>query len=115
MPWPPNMRRTLTRRIGAKRSCRSSSVMAGSVRRRRLAAAPAFGSRYERNRFPAAAGRDLVRVVEHELGRELGRAEIHLGAEQEQHGLGVDQHGDALLLHDLVARPDGLGGIERVG
>src|SRR5262245_51392260 len=37
--------------------------------------------------FAAAAGRDLVRVVEDELGLHLVGLVVHLGAEQEQHGL----------------------------
>src|SRR4051812_34286659 len=41
--------------------------------------------------FAAAAGADLVRVVEHELRLHLVGPVVHLGAQQEQHGLGIDQ------------------------
>ena len=47
--------------------------------------------RLELHRFAAAAGRGLVRVVEHELRRQLLGLVVHLGAEQEQHRLRVDQ------------------------
>ena len=56
--------------------------------------------------FAAAAGRGLVRIVEHELRRQLVGLVVHLGAEQEQHGLRVDQDLDALVLDHLVGRLD---------
>ena len=40
---------------------------------------------------------------EDELRRQLRGLEIHLGAEQEQHRLGVDEDRHALVLDDLVA------------
>src|SRR3954454_829447 len=57
-------------------------------------------------RLAATAGRDLVRIVEDELGLHLVGFVIHLGAEQEQHGLGIDQDLDAPVLDLLVGRPD---------
>jgi hypothetical protein len=58
----------------------------------------------------AAAGVGLVRVVEHELRRQLGGLVVDRGADQEQHGLGIDQDGHALVLDHLVDRPL-LGGV----
>ena len=40
---------------------------------------------------------------------------VHLGAEQEQHGLGIDQDLDALVLDDLVGRADIMGVFDSVG
>ena len=42
----------------------------------------------ELHRLAAAAGRGLVRIVEHELRRQLVDLVVHLGAEQEQHAFG---------------------------
>src|SRR5579863_6956029 len=64
----------------------------------------AGGGRLDRDTLAAAAGVGLVRIVEHELGRQLGRLEVDLRAEQEQDRLGLDQDADALVLDDLVER-----------
>src|SRR6516165_3866323 len=53
------------------------------------------------HRFAATAGRDLVRVVEDELRLHLVDLVVHLGAEQEQYGLGINQDLHALVLDDL--------------
>jgi hypothetical protein len=60
----------------------------------------------DRNRFATTAGRCLVRVVEDEAGRHFAGLEIHLGAEQKQNGLRIDQDGDALVLDHLVGGAD---------
>src|SRR6201991_2747019 len=69
----------------------------------------------ELHRLAAAAGGNLVRVVEDELGLHLVGLVVHLGAEQEQHGLGVDQDLHALILDHLVGRTDLVGIFDRVG
>ena len=56
----------------------------------------------EVHRFAAAARARLVRVGEHELGRELVGLVVHLGAEEVHDGLGVDQHARAVPLDHLV-------------
>src|SRR6185503_2009968 len=58
--------------------------------------------RSELYRLAAAAGRGLVRIVEHEGRGELVDLEIHLGAEQEHDRLGIDEQLDALVLDDFV-------------
>src|SRR6266481_531359 len=58
--------------------------------------------RRELHGFAAAAGADLVWVVEDELRRHLVDLVVHLGAEQKQHGLRIDQYLHALVLDDLV-------------
>src|SRR5258706_10115457 len=65
--------------------------------------------------FAAAAGPGLVRVVEDELRRHLVDLVIHLGAQQEQHGLGIDQDLHALVLDDLVGRANLMGVFDRIG
>src|SRR3984893_9560097 len=111
MPVPPNMFRTSTRPKAANSSeiCSEStaadrcrSMGGGFVRRRQL------------HGFPASAGGNLVRVVEHELGGELVDFEVHLGPEQEQHRLGIDQETHALVLDDLVGRLGALGIFHRI-
>jgi len=67
------------------------------------------------DRFAAAAGRGLVRIVEHELRGELVGLVVHLGADQEQHGLGIDQDTHALVLDHLVGGLDPLGVFHGVG
>ena len=67
------------------------------------------------HRFAAAAGAGLVRVVEDELRLHLVGLVVHLGAEQEQHRLGIDQDLDALVLDDLVGRLDVMGVFDGVG
>src|SRR3954466_2785251 len=66
-------------------------------------------------RLPAAAGAGLVRIVEDELRLHLVGLVVHLGAEQEQHRLGIDQDLDALVLDDLVGRADIVGVFDGVG
>src|SRR5262249_23214194 len=63
----------------------------------------------------AAAGGNLVRVVEDELGLHLVGLVVHLGAEQEQHGLGVDQDFHALVLDHLVGGADLVSVFDGVG
>src|SRR5215475_11851874 len=112
MPYPPKSRRTLTRPKAANSSMMCSESIAGRAARRRAPSRDfggVFGGRRERDRFAAAAGRGLVRIVEHESGRQLVDLEVHLGAEQEEHGLGIDQQLDALVLDHLVARMRALG------
>src|SRR5947209_5112000 len=62
--------------------------------------------RAQLDRLAAAAGGDLVGVVEDELGLHLVSLVVHLGPEQKQHGLGIDQDLDALVLDHLVGRAD---------
>src|SRR3954465_2017092 len=71
--------------------------------------------RGDRDRFAAAAGRGLVRVLEHELRRELRRLVVHLGAEQEQHRLRIDEDLDALVLDDVLAGLRAFRVLHRVG
>src|SRR3954468_14342604 len=63
----------------------------------------------------AATGGNLVRVVEDELGLHLVGLVVHLGAEQEQHGLGIDQDLAATILDHLVGGPHFMGVFDRVG
>src|SRR5580692_197262 len=67
------------------------------------------------HRLAAAAGRDLVRVVEDELGLHLVGLVVHLGAQQEQHRLGIDQDLDALVLDHFVGGADIVGIFDGVG
>jgi len=55
--------------------------------------------------FAAAAGAGLIWIIEDELGRQFFGLIVHLGAEQEKHGLRIDQDLDALVLDNFV---DGL-------
>src|SRR5260370_23241665 len=71
--------------------------------------------RRQLHRFAAAAGAGLVRIVEDELRRHLVDLVVHLGAEQKQHGLGIDQDLHALVLDDLVGGADIVGIFDRVG
>src|SRR5437868_7316851 len=71
--------------------------------------------RRQLHRLAAAASADLVGVVEDELGLHLVGLVVHLGAEQEQYGLGVDQNLDALVLHHFVGRLHIVGVFHRVG
>ena len=70
--------------------------------------------RRELHRFAAAAGRGLVRIVEHELRRKLLGLVVHLGAEQEQHRLRIDQDLHALVLDHFVVSASALGVFHRV-
>src|SRR3954468_13073773 len=99
MPAPLNMRRTVT----GPKPANNSLMYSGSAP---LTAAPcpsvrlgALGlGRRQQHGFTAAAGRGLVRVVEHELRRQLADLPVHLGAEQEQDRLGIDHELHALVL-----------------
>src|SRR5262245_52728577 len=89
MPAPPNMRRTLTGPKALNSSAMSSGDMPRSPRPAALIRSFARGlrRRLELDRFAAATGRGLVRIIEHELGGELVGLIVHLGADQEQHRL----------------------------
>src|SRR6185436_5844631 len=64
--------------------------------------------------FATAAAALLVRILEHEAGLQLLLDVIHLGAEDEHRGLGVDQDRDAILLHHLVHRTLLVSELERI-
>src|SRR5437879_13417028 len=83
MPKPENIRRIVT---GPKSENRS-------IRKSRSMAMPRWSDlrRHELHGFAANAGRDLVRIVEDELGLHLVGLVVRLGAEQERPGLGLDQ------------------------
>src|SRR6266508_4419729 len=116
MPAPPNMRRTATGPKAANSSRMSSGDTAAFqwmpllVRLGRR-----LRGRLELHRLAATAGRGLVRVVEDELRGELVGLVVHLGAEQEQHRLGIDEHPHALVLDHLVELLDALGIFHGVG
>src|SRR5579872_1514013 len=74
----------------------------------------ARGGRLDGDALAAAAGVGLVRIVEDELGREARRLVVDLRAEQEEHRLGLDEDGDALVLDDLVKRRGGFGVFDHV-
>src|SRR5712671_1694451 len=50
--------------------------------------------------FPATAGAGLIWIVEDELGLQLVGLVVHLGAEQEQHGFGINEDLHTLVLDD---------------
>src|ERR1700751_4174592 len=108
IPNPLNIRRGTTGPNAANISTMLAASMAArggvSVRLGRFAR-----RRRQRHRLAAAAGGGLVRIVEHEAGGELVDLEVHLGAEQEHHRLGIDQQLDALVLDHLVVRRDAVG------
>src|SRR6185437_15712699 len=58
--------------------------------------------RLDRHALAAAAGVGLVGIVESEPGGEPAHLVVDLGADQEQHRLGVHDDVDSLVLHDLV-------------
>src|SRR5262249_46281652 len=130
MPWPPNMRRTDTGPNSRKSSwIVSSSISAPSksgyrfcVRGRETRGRRALVGfdacrigRGELHRLAATAGRRLIWIVEHKGRGQLVDLEVHLGAEQEQHGLRVDQKLHALVLDHLVELVGSLGIFHRVG
>src|ERR1700733_10558799 len=116
MPAPPNMRRTVTDPKAANNSRMSSGPTAAPRPCARLRALLlSLGRRLELHRFAAPAGPGLVGIVEHELGGELLGLVVHLGAQEEQDRLGVDQHAYALVLDQLVGRLDLLGVFHRIG
>src|SRR5882757_9251733 len=82
MPKPENIRRIVTGPKSENRSIRKSRSMRRPTRLLDL-------RRRELHRLAAAAGRNLVRVVEDELGLQLIGLVVHLGAEQKQHRLRV--------------------------
>src|SRR5580693_183098 len=65
-------------------------------------------------RLAAAAAALLVGIAEDKAVFELFLDVIHLGAEDEHDRLGVDQHGDSLVLNDLVELALLVGIFERV-
>ena len=67
------------------------------------------------HRFPATAGRRLVGVFEGKLRRHFCALEIHLGAEQKQHGFGIDNHRRAFVFHHVFARQHLVCQFDRVG
>src|SRR3954468_4642978 len=71
--------------------------------------------RAQLDRLAAAASGDLVGIVEDELGLHLVGLVVHLGAEQEQHGLRIDQDLDAAVFHHLVGGAGFVGVVARVG
>src|SRR3954454_22142005 len=108
MPKPENIGRIVTGPKSENRSIRKSRSMrrptlTSDLRRRQL------------HGLAAAAGRDLVRIVEDELGLHLVGLVVHLGAEQEQHRLGIDRDLDAAVLDHLVGGADFMGIFDRVG
>ena len=127
MPKPENIRRIVTGPKSANRSIRKSRSMAPLHRNlaqpipmrhcgEGVSMAPSRRpSRRQLHRFAATAGAGLVRVVEDELRLHLVGLVVHLGAEQEQHGLGIDQDLDALVLDHFVGRADLVGVFDRVG
>src|SRR6185295_10846223 len=108
MPKPENIGRIVTGPKSENRSIRNSRSMRRPTRRSNR-------GRLQLHRLAAAAGGNLVRVVEHELRLHLVGLVVHLGAEQEQHGLGVDQDLDALVLDHLVGGADLVGIFYGVG
>ena len=66
-------------------------------------------------RFPAAAAPFFVGILEYEAAFEFFFDVIHLGAEQEHDGFGVDEHGDVVFFHHLVELADLIGIFNRVG
>src|ERR1700753_2624969 len=71
--------------------------------------------RHQLHRLAAAAGADLVGIVEDELGLHPVGLVVHLGAEQEQHGLGIDQDLDALVLDHFIGGTDLVRVLHRIG
>src|SRR5271165_2638150 len=58
----------------------------------------------QRDTFPAATARRLIRILEHEGRRKTIRLDIHPRSQKVKHSLGVDDYASTCLLHDLVAR-----------
>src|SRR2546430_12389562 len=108
MPKPENIGRIVTGPKSANRSIRKSRSMRRPTRLSDLC-------RRQLHRLAAATGRDLVRIVEDELGLHLVGLVVHLGAEQEQHGLRVDQDLHAPVLDHLVGGTDLMRVFDRVG
>src|SRR3954462_7281771 len=106
MPAPPNMRLTTTAPKSANNSRTYSGSSVARAKRGSMIGGGAVGRRRQLHGFAAAAGRRLVRIVEHELRGELVGLEIHLGAEEKHHRLGIDEDAHALVLDDLVMRAD---------
>src|SRR5580658_2585303 len=107
MPKPENIRRIATGPKPANRSIRKSRSMASRPTRW----LDLGGGQL--HRFAAATGADLVRVVEDELRLHLVGLVVHLGAEQKQHRLGVDQYLNALVLDHFVGGADIVGVFDR--
>src|SRR3974390_991720 len=75
---------------------RLQELRRGTRRLRRAALVEGDGCKL--HGLAAATRAGLIRIVEHELRRELLGLEVHFGAEQEQHRLRIDQNLDALVL-----------------
>ena len=69
----------------------------------------------QRNGFSAAAGANLVGVVEDKTGGQLVLLEIHFGAKEKQHRPGVDGEADALVLDHFIARCRAGGDFHGIG
>src|SRR5207237_10228768 len=65
-------------------------------------------------RFAASAAALLVRIPEDEARLDLLLDVVHLGTQDEQRGLGIDQNRDAVLLDQLVHRVPLVGIFEGV-
>ena len=64
--------------------------------------------------FAAAAAALFIGIAEDEARLQLLLDVIHFGANDEEGGLWIDQQGDAVLLHRLVARSALIGELQRV-
>src|SRR3954453_6359128 len=110
MPKPENIRRIVTGPKSENKWSRKSRSMALAQPARPCADASIGLAIHLRSReldgLAAAASTGLVRVVEDELRRHLVDLVIHLGAQQKQHRLGIDQDLHALVLDHLVSGLD---------
>src|SRR5205807_3468241 len=84
----------------------SSHALLAMTTRGRIAKLPVHLCSLQLHRFAATTGAGLVRIVEDELRLHLVGLVVHLGAEQKQHGLGIDQDLDALVFDHLVGGTD---------
>src|SRR4029078_118856 len=102
MPAPPNMRRTVTGPKPERCSLMKArySLLAAMDR---LFGGDRLGG-LQHHRLTAAASRGLVRVIEDKARFQCRFPVVHLGAEQEQDCLWIDEDLDAFVLHDLIER-----------
>src|SRR5215471_10180487 len=120
IPKPENIGRIVTAPKSENRSARKSRSITSpceeTAHSEREEYAPGLNlGGLQLHRFPTSAGADLVRIVEDELCLQLVGLVVHLGSEQEQHGLWIDQNLDALVFNDLIGRADFVGIFDRVG